>query len=72
MSFKIEDVEFNFFLTSVGYAKVKNILSSLENKSTSGCDNYTETLVKAIAPATIALFANSINLSFKNGVFPNS
>ena len=69
---KIEDVEISFFLTPVGYAELKETLNSLENKSSSGCDNYTNTSVKAIAPATIALLADYINLSSKNGVFPNS
>ena len=27
---KIEDVDFNFFLTPVGYAEIKNILDSLK------------------------------------------
>ena len=64
-----------FFLTPVGYAEVKNIFTSLEDISSSGCDNYSNNLEKAIAPATIAFLADFINLYYsflKKGVFPIS
>ena len=69
---KIEDVDFIFFLTPVGYSEVKKILISFENKTRSGCNNCTNTLVKTLAPATIELLADFFNLSFKNSVFPNN
>ena len=69
---KRKEVQFSFFPKSSWLRRSKKKLKSLENKSSSGCDNYTNTLVQAIAPATNALLADFINLSFKNGVFPNS
>lgn len=60
----------SFFVAPTTPVEIVNIINSLKNKTSSGFDGFNTVLIKRIANYIAPVLSFIINLSFKEGVFP--
>lgn len=60
----------SFFMNFTTPLEIVSIINSLKNKKSTGCDNFSVTLVKQIANEIAPVLSHIINLSFSSGIFP--
>lgn len=60
----------SFFIAPTSECEVKNVISRLKNKKSTGFDTITVSLIKKISDYIAPVLTHIINLSFENGVFP--
>ena len=63
--------EKSMFLYEVTESEIRNLIDSLENKSSSGFDNISNIMLKKLKCSIVAPFAKIVNLSLISGVFPS-
>ena len=62
--------EKSMFLYNVTENEVGNLISQLENRSSSGFNNINNIILKKIKPAILSPFTKIINMSLQCGEFP--
>ena len=62
--------EESMFLYEVTESEIRNLIDSLENKSSSGFDNISNIILKILKPTIVPPLTKIVNLSLATGVFP--
>ena len=62
--------EKSMFLYDVTESEIRNLIDSLENKSSSGFDNISNIILKKLKSAIVPPLTKIVNLSLATGVFP--
>ena len=68
---KIENQPKSIFLTPCDCSEIKSLINKLPNKSSSGHDKVSNTLLKELSNYIIAPLHHIFNLSISKGVFPS-
>ena len=62
--------EKSMFLYEVTESEIRNLIDSLENKSSGGFDNVSNIIFKKLKPSIVPPLTKIVNLSLATGVFP--
>ena len=68
---KITSVQHSMYLYGPTAFEIKHIIDSLDNKFSSGDDNISNAIIKALSSVIVPFLSHLINQSFRQGCFPS-
>ena len=69
---KIETNSTSLFLAPTSSQEIKNLIQLLTNKTSSGCDNISNNLLKQLTPSILEPLEIIFNKSLQEGLFPET